>query len=359
MAGIGLLGMSVSQEYGGGGLDAVMAGIVAEELARTDVSGAIPVFFLIHNAWSYLVDKYGTKKLKDEILPGIRRGQMFLGIASTEADMGSDLAAMQTRLSRDGDGYVLNGEKCYISGLKEARTWGGGFVTLAKTTPESGTRGMTLFYLPLKGVDGINITLLELMGRDGISWGNMRIDNVRIPEHYIIGKENKGFYIAQEGYEFARGMVALLCVGAASKCLENAMTHMKSRKTFGVSIAQHEGLQFSLVEDYIKIEAARLLAYKALWMFQCEQKAGRSQRFEVTKAVAMAKAVAPTWAFEAINHALQWQGAFGYSRECPEQKALRGIRSFSFAEGTVEIMKLIVARELLGKEYITHGRKNT
>jgi acyl-CoA dehydrogenase len=213
---------------------------------------------------------------------------------------------------------------------------------------------MTLFYLPLKGVNGITTTFLEEMGRDGVSWGNMHIDNVRIPRHYVIGQENKGFYIVHEGYEFARCLVALVCVGAASKSLENAMTYMKSRKTFGSSIASHEGLQFPLAEDYIKIEAARLLAYKALWMYQGEQKAGRFQRFEVTKAIAMAKAVAPTWAFEAINDAMQWQGAFGYSKECPEQKALRGIRSFGFAEGTVEIMKLIVARELLGREHIAY-----
>ena len=358
MADIGLLAMSVSPEYGGGGLDAVMAGIAAEELARADVSGAIPAFFLIHNSWSYLVDKYGTKKLKDELLPRIRKGEIFLGIASTESDMGSDLAAMKTRLTRDGDGYLLNGEKCYISGVREAGVWGGGFVTLAKTTPELGTRGMTLFYLPLKGVKGITTTFLEEMGRDGISWGNMHIDNVRIPRHYVIGQENKGFYIVHEGYEFARCLVALVCVGAASKSLENAMTYMKSRKTFGSPIASHEGLQFPLAEDYIKIEAARLLAYKALWMYQGEQKAGRFQRFEVTKAIAMAKAVAPTWAFQAINDAMQWQGAFGYSKECPEQKALRGVRSFSFAEGTVEIMKLIVARELLGREYISPSKKS-
>ncbi len=358
MSDLGILAMSVSPEYGGNGLDAVMAGITAEELAGADVSGAVPAFFLIHNSWSYLVDKYGTKKLKDELIPRIRKGEIFLGIATTESDMGSDLAAMKTRLTRDGDGYLLNGEKCYISGIKEAGTWGGGLVTMAKTTPELGTRGMTLFYLPIKGTNGITTSFLEEMGRDGISWGNLHFDNVRIPGHYVIGKENKGFYIIHEGYEFARCMVALVCVGAASKSLENAMAFMKNRKSFGRTIASHEGLQFPLVEDYIKLEAARLLAYKALWMYQEEQKSGKFARFEVTKAVAMAKAVAPTWSFNAINDSMQWQGAFGYSKECPEQKALRGVRSFSYAEGTVEIMKLIVARELLGREHIVYGKQD-
>jgi len=354
MADIGLLAMSVSLEYGGTGLNAVMAGIAAEELARADVSCAIPAFFLIQNAWSYLVDKYGTKKLKDELLPKVKKGEAFLGIATTESDVGSDLASMKTRLIRDGDGYLLSGEKCYISCVREAGEYGGGFVTLAKTTPELGTRGMTLFYLPLKGVSGITVTYLEEMGREGMSWGSLHIDNVRIPRHYVIGEENKGFYIVHEGYEFARGLIALVCVGAASKSLENAMTYMKGRKAFGSAIASFEGLQFPLVEDYIKIEATRLLAYKALWIYEGEQKAGRFPRFEVSKAMAMAKAVAPTWAFEAINDAMQWQGAFGYSRECPEQKALRGVRSFALAEGSVEIMKLIVARELLGREYIAY-----
>ena len=351
---MGLIAMSVSEEYGGTGLDAVTAGIAAEELAFADTSCAIPALFLIQNAWGYLLDKYGTEQTKREVFPRLRKGESFLVIATTEPDIGSDLASMKTRITKDGDCYVVSGEKNYISGVREAERYGGGYITLARMAPELGTRGMTLFYLPIKGVPGIRTTYLEELGREGISWGGFFIDDVRIPGHYLIGEENKGFYIVHEGYEFARGMIALVCVGAATKSLENAMNYMKEREAFGRAIASYEGLQFSLAEDYTKIEAAKLLAYRALWMYDQEQKGGKIARFEVSKAIAMAKMLAPIWAFDAINDAMQWQGAFGYSKECPEQRALRGVRSFTLAEGSTEVMKLIVARELLGREYLAY-----
>lgn len=354
MADMGLIAMSISEEYGGTGLDAVTAGIAAEELASADTSCAMPAFFLIQNAWGYLLDKYGTEDLKREVLPRVKRGESFLGIATTEPDIGSDLASMKTRIAKEGDGYVVSGEKNYISGVREAERYGGGYVTLAKMTPEQGTRGMSLFYLPIKGTPGIKVSYLEELGREGISWGGFFIDEVHIPRHNLIGEENRGFYIVHEGYEFARGMIALVCVGAALKSLENAVNYMKQRQAFGQTIARYEGLQFALAEDYAKIEAARLLAYKALWLYDREQKGDRISRFEVSKAIALAKMLAPIWAFDAINDAMQWQGAFGYSRECQEQRALRGVRSFALAEGSTEVMKLIVARELLGKEYLAY-----
>ena len=354
MADMGLIAMSISEEYGGTGLDAVTAGIAAEELAFADTSCAIPAFFLIQNAWGYLLDKYGTEELKGEVLPRVRRGESFLGVATTEPDIGSDLASMKTRITKDDDGYVISGEKNYISGVREAERYGGGYVTLARMTPELGTRGMSLCYLPIKGTPGIKVTYLEEMGREGISWGGFFIDDVHIPKHYLIGEENRGFYIVHQGYEFARGMIALVCAGAAARSLENAMNYMKQRQAFGQAIARYEGLQFALAEDYSKIEAARLLAYRALWLYDKEQKGGNISRFEVSKAVAMAKMLSPIWAFDAINDAMQWQGAFGYSKECQEQRALRGVRSFTLAEGSTEVMKLIVARELLGREYLAY-----
>ncbi len=354
MADMGLVAMSISEEYGGMGLNAVTAGIAAEELAYADTSCAIPALFLIQNAWGYLLDKYSTAELRDEVLPGVKRGGSFLGVATTEPDIGSDLASMKTKIAKEGDGYVVSGEKNYISGVREAERYGGGYVTLAKMTPKLGTRGMCLFYLPIKGMPGIKITYLEELGREGISWGGFFIDDVHIPKHYLIGEENRGFYIVHEGYEFARGMIALVCAGAATKSLENAINYMKQRQAFGQAIARYEGLQFALAEDYAKIEAARLLAYRALWLYDKEQKGENISRFEVSKAVAMAKMLSPIWAFAAINDAMQWQGAFGYSKQCQEQRALRGVRSFTLAEGSTEVMKLIVARELLGREYLAY-----
>jgi len=354
MSEMGLLGMCVSPRYSGLGLEALTAGIVAEELGRADVGCAIPTFFLVQCAWTYILDKYGTEEVKQEVFPKVRKGEAFVGIGVTEPDVGSDVGSMKTTAVKKGSTYVVNGEKSYVSGVREAEKYGGGFVTLARTASELGTRGMTLLFFPIKDISGVTIRYLEELGREGISWGAWSMDNVAIPENYLIGEENRGFYIVNEGFEFARGLIALVCVGAATKALENAINYMKQRQAFGQTIAKYEGLQFVLAEDYAKLEAARLLACKSLWMYQKEQEEGTFSRFEVSKAIAMAKMLAPLWAFDAANHAMQWQGAYGYSTDCPEQRALRGIRSYTLAEGSTEIMKLIVTRELLGKEYLSY-----
>jgi acyl-CoA dehydrogenase len=347
-----LLAMTVPEKYGGIAADAVTTGIAAEELGRTDPTCSIPVAFLVEASWGYLFSKYGKEEACTEILPKVTSGKYFLGIATTESEAGSDLSAMHTKIESSENGYIVNGEKNYISGVREAIKWGGGHVTLAKQALELGTRGMTLFYLPLN-LKGITPTYYEDLGREAISCGGFKIDNVAIPKHYIIGEERKGFYLVHEGYELARGLIALVCVGAATKALENGIAYIKERKCFGRPLAKYEAIQFSLAEHYSKLQAIRELAYKALWVYDRE-KEGKATRFEVSKTIAMAKMLAPIWAFEAINDVMQWQGAFGYTKECRDQTALRGVRSFTLAEGSSEIMKIIVARELLGKEFLPY-----
>ena len=348
-----LLGMVIDPEYEGLGMDAVTAGIAAEELAKADPSCAIPVLYLVETSWGHVLDKYGTEEAKKEILPKVIKGKQFIGIATTESDIGSDLGNMKTKISKKGDKYIINGEKMYISGIAEAMSYGGGHTTLARMKPELGTRGMCMFYLPLKDTPGITPTYIEDIGREGISCGGFNIENVEIPKHYLIGEENKGFYVVHEGYELARGLIALVCVGAASKALENGIAYIKERKAFGRAIGKYEGIQFKLAEHYVRIQAVRELAYKALWTYDRETQ-GKASRFDVSMAIAMAKSVAPIWAFNAINDVMQWQGAFGYTKECQDQKAWRGVRSFTLAEGSSEIMRLIIARELLGKDFLAY-----
>ena len=353
LANFELLGLVIDPEYGGLGTDVVTAGIAVEELARTDLSCAIPVLFLVETSWGHVLDKYGTEEAKKEILPKMIKGEQIVGIATTESDIGSDLGSMKTKISKKGNKYVINGEKMYISGVAEAVEYGGGHVTLAKMTPEKGTRGMSLFYLPLKDTPGITPTYVEDIGREAISCGGFDIKNVEIPKHYLIGEENKGFYIVHEGYELARGLISLVCAGAAAKALENGIAYIKERKAFGRPIGKYEGIQFKLAEHHVRIQALRDLGYKALWTYDQEIQ-GNASRFDVSMAIAMAKSVAPIWAFDAINDVMQWQGAFGYTKECEDQKAWRAVRSFTLAEGSSEIMKLIIARELLGKEFLAY-----
>ncbi len=354
MAEFELLGPCVTEEYGGPGMDMVMAGLIGEELGRADPTASTAVFYLVDASWNHVFCRYGNEEGKKEILPDVCKGRKYCGIATTEPDVGSDLANMRAVIKKEGDHFVVNGDKLYISGVREASKLGGGHVTLARQDLNAGTKGMTLFFLPLKDNPGITITLDRELGREGMSTGGFNMKNVKVPAKYIIGEENKGFYIVHEGYELARGIIALVCCGAAMKALENGMNYLKQRKAFGRPIGKYEALQFQLAEDYTKIQFVRDWAYKALWLYTKEAREGKANRFEVSKWIAMAKMMAPTWAFDAINHSMQWQGAFGYTWECPEVKAFRAIRSFTLAEGSTEIMHLIIARELLGKEFIAY-----
>ncbi|MGC8995787.1 MAG: acyl-CoA dehydrogenase family protein [Thermoplasmata archaeon] len=352
MAELGLIAPTVSPEYGGQGFDPVTAGIIAEELSKADPTGSIPVFYLVQASWGHVFNKYGTEEAKKEILPNVTKGKWFLGIATTESDAGSDVLGTKTTIRKEGNKYIVNGEKMYISGVREAYTRGGGHITIAKQFPELGAKGMTLFYLPLQS-KGIIPQYVDDLGREGISTGGFTIDNVEIPPHYIIGQEGKGFYIVHEGYEYARGLIAVISAAAGLKSLERGMNYMKQRKAFGLPLAKFEALQFKLAEHYTKLSYLRWGAYYALWLYHQEM-LGKASRFEVSKAIAMAKMFAQEWACAAIDDVMQWQGAFGYSKECVDQVAWRAIRSFGWAEGTKEIMKVIVSRELLGKEYISY-----
>ncbi len=352
MAELGLLACTADPTYGGSGLNAVTAGVIAEELAKADCTGSTCVFYLVQAAWGFLLNKYGTEEAKKEVFPKVTKGEWFLGIATTESDGGTDVVGGKTNIKKEGDNFIVNGEKMYISGVREAATKGGGHITIAHQTPEAGSRGMSVFYLPLTA-EGITPTYIEDLGREGISCGGFSIDNVKIPKHYILGEENKGFYIIHEGYEYARALIAVICAAAGLKSLENGMNYVKQRMVFGRQLAKFQEINFRLAEHYTKLMMLKDLGYQALMTIDLEQQ-GKGNRFETSKIVAMAKMFCSDWACEAILTVCQWQGAFGYSKECPDQAAWRAVRSFALAEGSREVMKMIVARELLGKELISY-----
>ncbi len=350
MAKLGILGMTAPEKYGGMGADALTTGIVAGEIGRADPTASIPVLFLVDNAWSYLLSKYGKPDVVSDVLKDVTNGKKIVGIASTEAGHGSDVVGIDTVAVKKGNEYIVNGEKSYISLVRDIKERTGGYVTVVKTDKNAGSRGLSLLYVPYS--DDIEISYLEEMGREGSSWGTLRFNDLHVPSENIIGQENRGFNIVHEGFEFARGLISVISASAALKSIENGINYMKQRKAFGKEIATFEGLQFQVADDVAKMEAALSFAYRALWIYDQEQRNGKFDRFYVSKNIAMAKLTCTTWAFDAINDALQWQGAFGYSKDCPEEWALRGIRSFQLAEGSREIMKMIIARESIGKEYM-------
>ena len=351
---MGLFGLAIPPKFGGSGADALSVGIAGEEIGRADLSCSTAVLFLVPVSWSHILSKFGSDDLKKKTLPNIASGKSFLGIATTEPGVGSDLANMSTNFSHKEDGYVLNGEKMYISGIREAKEQmpnGGGYLVLARNRDEG--HKLSFFYVPIN-TEGITTTYVEEMGRRGMSCGGFLMKDVRIPAENLVGEENKGFYYAMEGFDYARAIIAAVCTGAAMAALEAGMEYIKQRKAFTQPIGRFEGVQFKLAEDYARVDAARLLAYRGLWLFEKSQHDSKMSRFVVSKAIAEAKMIAPVFAFEAINDALQWFGAYGYTLDCPLEMGLRGVRSYMLAEGSTEVMKIIVARELLGKDFIAY-----
>ncbi len=354
MADMGLWAPTVSEKYGGQGMNMTMATIAAEELGRADISLAIPVMYLVQASWGFVFERYASEALKEEILPAVTAGKAFLGIASTEPSGGSDIeGATRSRAERTADGnWVLNGEKLYISGIKESLRMGGAYMTLVRTDPKAGHKGFTFFAVNIKDNPHITTTLIHNWGRTGISTGGFNMENLPLSDHYRIGEVGRGFYYAMEGYTYARALIGATCCGAAETALQMGVEYIRQRKAFGKPLAAYQGINFPAAERFTDIEAARLLTYKAAWMADEMYSKGTFKHRDVALYGAMAKLRAPIMAFETFNEVANWLGAMGYTTEYPIEMGIRGVRSYSIgAEGGMNIMRIIIARELIGNEY--------
>ncbi len=353
MAELGLLGITIPEEYGGPGGSMMMATLAGIEIGRGDISMATAVFYLLEAGWSLVLARYGTEEAKNEVLPEVAKGKAFMGIATTEPGGGSDIANVKTVAKPTDDGYVLNGEKAYISGIKEAERMGGGHLTIARTKPELGHRGMSFFYVPLVG-EGITTTTYSDMGRMGISTGGISYSDAKIPKHYLLGKEDRGFYHLMSGFNVARTLVAAACIGASERGLEIGMEYIKERKAFGKPIGKFEGIQFELAEQYAQVEMAKNTVLKAAWLID-KYGDDKSKVSEITKTATTVKLFAPLIAFETIKKAMIWYGATGYTKDVDLEMGLRGVTSYIVgAEGALNVMKVILGRELLGKKFIPY-----
>lgn len=355
---LGLLLMTIPEEHGGAGADWTTACIAAEELGYADISIALPVLFLVESSWGFVVDKFCTEKVREEAIRKAVKGEAFVGIASTESGGGSDVAAIKSTGRKEGDYWILNGEKTYISGTEEAKKLGGGYFLLARTSPPppgASHRGITAFYLPINA-DGVEVgKRLEEMGRMAISTGSIIMENVKLPDSYRLGEEGKGFYLTMEGFDNARLLIGATCLGAAQRALEIGMDYIKERKAFGSPIGKFEGIQFDLADLWAELEALRSLVYRTAWMNDEKYKNRRFTPHEVAKFISAVKLKVPPFAFKVFEHVMIWLGAWGYTKECPLEMGLRGIMSYYIgAEGTVNIQRIVIARELLGKEYIPY-----
>jgi acyl-CoA dehydrogenase len=358
MADMGLFIMTAPQEHGGTGADWVTACIAAEELGYADVSIALPVLWLVESSWGFVVDRYCSEEVRNAVIQKAIKGDAFIGIASTESGGGSDVTAFKSTARKEDDNWVLNGEKVYISGTEEAKKLGGGYFVVARTSsapPDAMHRGMTGFYLPMDA-RGVEVNKrFDDMGRMAISTGGFMMKDVRVPDSYRIGDVDKGFYLTMEGFDNARILIAAVCVGAAQRALDVGIDYIKERKAFGRPIGKFEGIQFELADDWAQLQALRSLVYRTAWMNDKKYKEGKISPLEVSRMIAACKLIAPHFAFDVYKQAMIWMGAYGYTKECPLEMGLRGIMSYCVgAEGASNIQRIVIARELLGKEYIPY-----
>ena len=351
MADLGLLAMPVPADYGGMGGSAVLTELAAEEIGRGDSSMATAVFFLLEAGWGYILSRHGTEETKREVLPPVCQGKAFLGVASTEPSGGSDLAGMHTTSRAENEAFVLHGEKSFISGVEEAKELGGGHLTLAKST----TKGFNLLYVPTR-TEGISTQRFHNMGRMGISTGGLTYQNARVPRRYLLGTEGRGFELAMEGFTFARTLVAAACIGAAERALDTGIAYIRERQAFGRPLGKFEGIQFELVDLWTQVEAVKWQCRRAAWLLDTYTFRGdSSHRSEVDRAVAAVKLMAPPVAFECVKRVMMWFGASGYTKDVGLEMGFRGITSYLVgAEGGLNIMRIILGRELLGREFLPY-----
>ena len=349
---LGLLCMTLPEEHGGAGADWVTTAIAAEELGYADISVAIPVFFLVQASWGYVVDEYCTDVVRDTCLRKAAKGESFIGIGVTEPGGGSDVAGFKTMLKKEKDGWLVNGEKTYISGTEECKEMGGGYFVSGFSDKSQGHRGMTAFYMPINA-PGVEVTKrFDNMGRMAISTGGFKMTNVHIPDEYRLGEIGRGFYLTMEGFDAARVLVSSSCIGAAQRALELGMEYIKERRAFEQPLAKFQGIQFDLAEMVAEHEAIKSLIYRTAWMLDKKYKEGTFTALECSKYISMCKLLAPHHALDVLKRTMLWFGAYGYSKECPLEMGLRGIMSYCIgAEGASNIQKIVISRETLGRDW--------
>ena len=338
VADMGLLGINLPEKYGGQQGDWVSVGIALEELSRVDFSAAM---LLVMPMATSLVLQHASPELESEWLPQLINGSKIVCLCLTEPDCGSDATAIKMSAVRDGDHYILNGEKTSISFGMLANVG----VVFAKTDPSAGARGVSCFLVPLD-LDGVSRSRFSDMGWHAIGRASIMLDDVRVPIGNRIGDEGKGFYMVMGQFDFLRVGVSMAALGLAQASLGEAIQYAKQRTAFGKPIAKFEGVSFKIAEHATIIEAARLLCYRTLWL--------KDQGVNHVKESAMCKWWCPTVAVRAIHDSLLIFGHVGYSDEYPIEQRLRDAIGFEIADGLAQIMKIIIARELLGREFLPY-----
>lgn len=328
----GFLAIPYAKEYGGAEGDSISKNLVIEEIAKK--CGSTAAIVSVHYLPITLIMKFGTEYQKQKYLPKLMRGEYIGAFALTEPNAGSDASNIQTTAVLDGEEYLLNGSKCFITNGGEADV----YVILAMTDKSAGTRGITALIVE-KGTPGFSIGKIEdKMGICASSTAELIFENCSIPKENILGKEGEGFKLAMVGLDSGRIGMAAQALGLAEGALEETIKYLKEREQFGKPLIKFQGLQWYLADMHSKIEASRWLIHHASYLEQT------GQRF--TKEAATAKLVASETAMFVTHKAVQMHGGYGFMKDYPLERMMRDAKITEIYEGTSEIMKIVISSQI-------------
>ena len=330
---LGFAAIYVDPEVGGSGLGRLDAAIIFEALAHGDVSSA--AFLSIHNMASWMIDRFGSPELRQKYLPRLATMELIASYCLTEPGSGSDAAALRTTARREGDHYVLNGSKAFISGAGVSDI----YVVMVRTG-EAGPKGISAMVVE-KGSAGLSFGANEKkMGWKSQPTALVNFDDCKAPAENRIGAEGEGFRFAMMGLDGGRLNIAACALGGAQLAFETAKSHLETRHQFGRALKENQALQFRLADMATELEAGRLMVRAAAAALDARDP-------NATRLCAMAKRYATDAAFDVANQALQLHGGYGYLKDFPLERIVRDLRVHQILEGTNEIMRVIIARELL------------
>jgi cyclohexanecarboxyl-CoA dehydrogenase len=343
MGDLGLIAPDLPEEFGGLGVSAVTAGMLVEEIAYADHS--VSYIQLLTMLCGGVLAEFASKDVANEYLPPVIRGEKLIGLGLTEPRGGSDAANLILRAKRDGDSFVLNGEKASISAAAQADL----LVVAARTGTEAdGARGVTAFLVDLHS-PGITRSAYNDLGSCAVGRGSIWFEDVRVPAHMMVGDEGKGFTQVMHGFDYSRALIGHMCLGPAQASMDETWPYTLEREAFGRPIAEFQGVTFPLAEYQTQMEALRLLCLKTLWL--------RDQGMPHTKEAAMCKWWAPKLCTDAIQQCLLTHGHLGYSRDLPHQQRMRDVMGLQIGDGTAQVSKMVIARENVGKAAVQYARR--
>jgi len=331
---MGFIAPELAEIFGGLGLGSLAAGVIHEEIARADLS--ISYINLLASLNGQILSHHGNPSIVKPWLTQLTRGEALIAIALTEPRGGSDAANLRLRIERDGDDYVVNGEKSSISAADQADA----AVVFGRTgTVEAGAHGVTALLIPMD-LPGITRRRFDCHGQRAIGRGSLFFENVRVPISYRLGDENKGFVQVMQGFDFSRALIGLQVLAVARAALDETWSYVAERQAFGRPLSAFQGVSHPLADLDTQVEAARLLCLQALWL--------KDKGAPHSAEAAMCKWWAPKLSYEVVHQCLLMFGHGGYDRGVMEQR-LRDVLGFQIGDGTAQIMKTIIARLRAGR----------